>query len=85
MSGSDSESRTPEQSASERPANEKPEPGDDAKAKAEEMAKAYDERPTAVLPGSDGTVTGTAVNAWLDDDGKPIYGRDKKLERQNET
>ena len=84
MSGSDSESPTPERLAGERPANEKPEPGDDAKAKAKEMAKAYDERPTAVLPGSDGSVTGTAVNDWLDD-GKPIYGRDKKLERQNET
>lgn len=34
-------------------------------------------RPTAVLPGSDGTVTGTAVNDWLDDDGNPIYGQDK--------
>ncbi|MGW0161955.1 hypothetical protein ACWDUN_21855 [Mycobacterium sp. NPDC003323] len=34
-------------------------------------------RPTAVLPGSDGTVTGTAVNDWLDDDGKPIYGQQK--------
>lgn len=34
-------------------------------------------RPTAVLPGSDGTVTGTAVNDWLDDDGKPIYGQEK--------
>ncbi|MGU3498107.1 hypothetical protein [Mycobacterium sp. C31M] len=38
----------------------------------------YDEpRPTAVLPGSNGTVTGTAVNDWLDDDGNPIYGQDK--------
>lgn len=34
-------------------------------------------RPTAVLPGSDGTVTGTAVNDWLDDDGNPIYGKDE--------
>ncbi|AHC24080.1 MULTISPECIES: hypothetical protein [Mycobacteriaceae] len=38
----------------------------------------YDEpRPTAVLPGSKGTVTGTAVNDWLDDDGNPIYGKDE--------
>ncbi len=54
----------------------KPEPGDSAKAKAKEMAKAYEDRPTAVLPGSDGTVTGTAINEWLDDEGQPIYGRD---------
>lgn len=40
------------------------------------MAKAYEDRPTAVLPGSDGTVTGTAINEWLDDDGNPIYGND---------
>jgi hypothetical protein len=31
-----------------------------------------------VLPGSGGTVTGTAVNDWLDDDGNPIYGRDEQ-------
>ncbi len=38
--------------------------------------QSYDEsRPTATLPGSHGTVSGTAVNDWLDDDGKPIYGR----------
>lgn len=72
-------------SGSDSPATEKPEPGDDPKAKAKEMARAYDERPTAVLPGSDHTVTGTAVNDWLDDDGKPIYVRDNKLERQKET
>lgn len=42
------------------------------------MARAYEDRPTAVLPGSDGTVTGTAVNDWLDDDGQPIYGNDNK-------
>lgn len=39
-----------------------------AKAKAKEMARAYEDRPTAVLPGSDGTVGGN----WLDDDGNPI-------------
>ena len=54
----------------------KPEPGESARAKAKEMAKAYEDRPTAVLPGSGGTVTGTAINEWLDDDGEPIYGRD---------
>jgi hypothetical protein len=42
-----------------------------AKAKAKEMARAYEDRPTAVLPGSDGTVAGTAINDWLDD-GNPI-------------
>lgn len=57
---------------------ERPEVDDSARAKAKEMAKAYEDRPTAVLPGSDRTVTGTAVNEWLDDDGQPIYGRDNE-------
>ena len=44
--------------------------------KAEEVMKAYDDtRPTVELPGSNGTVTGTAVNDWLDDDGNPRYGK----------
>jgi len=42
------------------------------------MARAYEDRPTAVLPGSHGTVTGTAINDWLDDDGQPIYCNDNK-------
>ena len=61
------------------------EPNDEAKAKAKEMAKAYEDRPTAVLPGSDNTITGTAVNDWLDDDGNPIYGRDNAIENPRES
>jgi hypothetical protein len=34
----------------------------------------YVTRPTVVLPGSRGTIAGTAINDWLDDDGQPIYG-----------
>jgi hypothetical protein len=49
-----------------------------AKEEAAKMAKAYDDRPTAVLPGSHGTVTGTAINDWLDDDGNPKFGKDEK-------
>jgi hypothetical protein len=44
----------------------------------EEIGAYEDNRPTAVLPGSDGTVTGTAVSDWLDDDGKPIYNENSK-------
>jgi hypothetical protein len=51
-------------------------PGEHARTTAKEMMKAYDERPTAVLPGSHNTVTGTAVNDWLDEEGQPIYGKD---------
>ncbi|WP_179472094.1 hypothetical protein [Mycolicibacterium vinylchloridicum] len=54
----------------------KPVVSEDAKTKARDMMRAYEDRPTAVLPGSDNTVTGTAVNEWLDDEGRPIYGKD---------
>jgi len=39
-----------------------------------QMAEAYKDKPTAVLPGSDGTITGTAINDWLDDEGNPKFG-----------
>lgn len=42
---------------------------------AERVLKSYDDtRPTVTLPGSHGTVSGTAVNDWIDEDGNPIYG-----------
>ncbi|HNM83131.1 MAG: hypothetical protein U0Q20_10740 [Mycobacterium sp.] len=50
--------------------------GDHAKEEAAKMVQAYEDRPTAVLPGSHGTVSGTAVNDWLDEDGKPKYGNE---------
>jgi hypothetical protein len=53
---------------------EKPEPDEDAKQKAAEMMTAYEDRPTVVLPGSGGMITGTAVNDWLDEDGNPKFG-----------
>lgn len=53
-----------------------------AREKAAEMMEAYDDRPTAVLPGSHNTVAGTAVNEWLDDDGNPKYGKDEQPETQ---
>ncbi len=54
---------------------------DSAREKAKEMRKAYDDRPTVVLPGSDRTVAGTAVGEWLDDDGNPKYSKDSKDSR----
>jgi hypothetical protein len=56
---------------------EAPEVTEDHKQQAAEMAKAYDDqRQTAVLPGTDRTITGTAVNEWLDDEGNPKFGDD---------
>ena len=50
---------------------EKPEVTGEHKEQAKEMARAYDEdRPTTTLPGSDGTVSGTAVTDWVDDEDK---------------
>jgi hypothetical protein len=50
---------------------EKPEVTEEHKAKAKEMAKSYDENPqTTTLPGSGGTVSGTAVTEWVDDKDK---------------
>ena len=50
---------------------EKPEVTEEHKDKAKEMARAYDEdRPTSTLPGSGGTVSGTAVTDWLDEEDK---------------
>ena len=69
---------------------EKPEPSDEQKKNAEEMAKSYvEDRPTTVLPGSDSTVTGTAVNDWIDDEGNPVHGdvhddRQEAAERDRE-
>lgn len=52
---------------------------------AERVMKSYDDtRPTVVLPGSGGTVSGTAVNDWIDDEGKPIYGRADEGKDQGE-
>lgn len=55
----------------DRQATEKPEPDEDQKQRAADMMVAYEDRPTLVLPGSGGAVSGTAVNDWLDEDGNP--------------
>ena len=50
---------------------EKPEVTDEHKEKAKEMAKAYDDTPqTTSLPGSEGTVSGTAITDWVDEKDK---------------
>jgi hypothetical protein len=55
---------------------DKPEPDEKAKERAAEMMTAYQDRPTLVLPGTGGAVSGTAVNDWLDEDGNPKYAND---------
>jgi hypothetical protein len=62
---------------SEQTPQEKPEPDEGNKEKAAEMMTAYVDRPTLVLPGSGGAISGTAVNDWLDDDGNPKFANDE--------
>ena len=65
----------------DRPMTEKPEVEEKHKEIANEMRKEYEEdRPTVTMPGSGGTVSGTAVADWLDDDGNPKYGDESKGE-----
>jgi len=59
-----------------------PEPDEDAKRKAADMVRAYEDRPTLVLPGSGGMVSGTAVNDWLDENGNPKYEDEDGYEAQ---
>jgi len=59
-----------------------PEPDEDAKRKAADMVRAYEDRPTLVLPGSGGMVSGTAVNDWLDENGNPKYEDEDDYEAQ---
>lgn len=74
--GSDENSTEDKQDTS---AGETPELSDEGKKQVEEMQQAYDDdRETAVLPGTDNTITGVAVNNWLDDDGNPKYGKDEQ-------
>jgi hypothetical protein len=53
-------------------ATEKPEVTDEHKEKAKDIAEAYheDNLQTTTLPGSSGTVSGTAVTDWVDDEDK---------------
>ncbi len=62
---------TPDPDDEER-ATEKPEVTDEHKEKAKEMAEAYKEEnlQTTTLPGSSGTVSGTSVTDWVDDEDK---------------
>ncbi|MEE3062761.1 MAG: hypothetical protein VYA67_02195 [Actinomycetota bacterium] len=64
--------------------SEKPEPDDDAKQKAAEMMVAYEDRPTLVLPGSGGAISGTAVNDWIDEDGNPKYSDESGDDRSGD-
>lgn len=73
----DTDDRARDDKPSDGTLKEKPEPDEDAKEKAAEMMKSYEDRPTLVVPGSGGAISGTAVNDWLDDDGNPKFADDE--------
>jgi phosphoserine aminotransferase len=65
---------------------ETPELSEEGKEKVRQMQEAYDDdRETAVLPGTNNTITGVAINEWLDDEGNPKFGKDKQQEDQEDT
>ncbi|MCK0175758.1 MULTISPECIES: hypothetical protein [Mycobacteriaceae] len=84
MSSDDQEQSGAERNASTNVADdpdakitEKPEVTDEHREAAKEMRKEYEEeRPTIVMPGTGGTVAGTAVNEWVDENGDPKFGKD---------
>jgi hypothetical protein len=75
---------------------EKPEVTDEHKAQAKEMIEAYDEdRPTTSLPGTGGTISGTAVTDWVDEkdkgnietsaeEGKVVYRKSEEFRKKQE-
>jgi hypothetical protein len=73
-----------DQTGSEDTGKETPELSDEGKENVRKMASAYEDRETVVLPGTDRTITGTAVNEWLDDEGNPKFGKEKQQEREQE-
>ena len=82
-----SEEETSEQETSEqKTSDETPELSEEGKEKVKQMQAAYDDsRETAVLPGTNNTITGVAVNEWLDDDGNPKFGKDEQTQQQNDA
>ena len=71
------QTETPERS--EEGKEETPELSEEGKEEVQRMQAAYDdERETVALPGTDNTITGVAINEWLDDDGNPKFGKDEQ-------
>jgi hypothetical protein len=73
------QTETPERS--EEGKEETHELSEEGKQEVQRMRDTYDDdRPTVALPGTDNTITGVAINEWLDDDGNPKFGKDKQQE-----
>lgn len=76
---------------------ERPEVTEEHKEQAKKMARSYDEdRPTTTLPGSEGTISGTAVTDWVDEkdkgniettgeEGKVEFRKSEEFRKQQEA
>lgn len=86
MSADDKDQTTGQDGGDEQQtSSETPELSDEGKEKVKQMQQAYDDdRTTAVLPGTDNTITGVAVNEWLDDDGNPKFGKEEQQKKEQE-
>ena len=85
MSADDHNQTSSEDTDSEQNASsDTPELSEEGREKVHRMAAAYEDRETATLPGTDNTITGTAINEWLDDEGNPKFGKDKQQEGEQE-
>lgn len=72
-------------SADEKGQTETPELSEEGKEAVKRMQATYDdERPTVSLPGTDNTITGVAINEWLDDDGNPKFGKDEQQKKEDD-
>src|ERR1700759_3295985 len=58
---------------------------EEGKEAVQRMQAAYDDdRETVALPGTDNTITGVAINEWLDDDGNPKFGKDEQQNKDEQ-
>jgi hypothetical protein len=85
MSATDDQSNSEDTGSQQKTSSDVPELSEEGKEQVHRMAAAYEDRETAVLPGTDNTITGTAVNEWLDDEGNPKFGKDKPEEGEQQN
>ena len=77
------QTETPERTEEDK--KDTPELSEEGKEKVERMQAAYDDdRETVALPGTDNTITGVAINEWLDDDGNPKFGKAEQQKKDQE-
>ncbi|WP_405134583.1 hypothetical protein [Nocardia sp. NBC_01388] len=64
------------------PATPEPEVLAEHREQAHKMAESYrDDRPTTVLPGSGGMISGTAISDWVDKDGNSAFAEETDTDR----